>query len=106
MDYKSLMGYGKKKKIIKEKPKPKVNKILESVKKEFGYINEGPAGEYELYISKIQDSYDEYWDSVKDFQKFLDKKGLRKESRGIGNSYKNLVLKFHKLLGKIVGKLQ
>ena len=59
-----------------------------------------------LYLSKIQDSYDEYWDSVKDFQKFLDKKGLRKESRGIGNSYKNLVLKFHKLLGKIVGKLQ
>ena len=39
MDYKSLMGYCKKKKIIKEKPKPKVNKILESVKKEFGYIN-------------------------------------------------------------------
>ena len=106
MDYKKLMGYEKKKKVVKKQPKPKVNKILESVKKEFGYIKEGPAGEYELYMSKINDAYDEYWDSVKDFQKFLSKKGLRGASRGVGNSYKNLVLKFHKLLKKIVGKLQ
>ena len=42
MNYKSMMGYGKKKKkIVKESSKPKKNKILESVKKEFGYpINE------------------------------------------------------------------
>ena len=35
MDYKSLMGYGGKNKVTKEKPQPKTNKILESVKKEF-----------------------------------------------------------------------
>ena len=29
VDYKTLMGYGKKKKVIKEQPKPKKNKILE-----------------------------------------------------------------------------
>ena len=34
MDYKTLMGYGNKKKVVKEQPKPKVNKILESVKEE------------------------------------------------------------------------
>ena len=35
MNYKELMGFGKKKKKqIKEQPKPKVNKILESIKKE------------------------------------------------------------------------
>ena len=42
MDYKSLMGYGKKnKKVTKKSPEPKSNKILENVKKEFGYpLNE------------------------------------------------------------------
>ena len=33
MDYKSLMGYGDKKK----KSKPKQNKVVESIKEEFGY---------------------------------------------------------------------
>ena len=34
MDYKSLMGFSKKKKVVKETPKPKVNKVLQSVKKD------------------------------------------------------------------------
>ena len=34
MDYKSLMGYGDKK---KTESKPKQNKVLESIKDEFGY---------------------------------------------------------------------
>ena len=39
MDYKSLMGYGDKK---KTESKPKQNKVLESIKDEFN-LNEGPA---------------------------------------------------------------
>ena len=34
MDYKSLMGYGKKKKISKEEIKPQKNTVLENIKKE------------------------------------------------------------------------
>ena len=39
MDYKSLMGYGDKKK----KSKPNKNKVLESIKDEFN-LNEGKVG--------------------------------------------------------------
>ena len=50
MDYKSLMGYNKKNEKVVEKttkPEPKVNKVLESVKEEFGLVTEvGAAVEY------------------------------------------------------------
>ena len=137
MDYKTLMGYGKKKKVVKEKPEPKRNKVLEGVKQELNEwfvkpptekrwskdfngddgltefeqqggkdnVNEGPAADYAPYLHAIKQNYDKYWDSVKEFQKVLDKKGLKGASKGIGNAYKNLVLKFHKLLDKMVRKL-
>ena len=69
------------------------------------FIKEGPAGDYEPYIHAIDQNYKKYWDSVKDFQKVLDKKGLKGVSKGMGNAYINLVVKFHKLFGKIVRKL-
>ncbi len=103
------MGYGKKpkknkpeKKPIPSPPKPSVTEVI---KEEFG-INEGPAYEYANHIKKIENAYDAYWDAVKDLQKVLDSKGLKGASKGLGNAYKNLVLKFHKLFGKIVDKLQ
>ena len=68
-------------------------------------VNEGPAADYAPYLHAIKQNYDKYWDSVKEFQKVLDKKGLKGASKGIGNAYKNLVLKFHKLLDKMVRKL-
>ena len=34
MDYKSLMGYGKKKKVVKEQPKPKKESVVDDIKKE------------------------------------------------------------------------
>ena len=105
MDYKKLMGYGDKKKVTKKQPKPKVNKVLESIKEEFNIKEVGAAAEYRPHIKKIEKLYDAYWDSVKDFQKVLDKKGLKGASKGIGNAYINLVVKFHKLFGKIVKKL-
>ncbi len=40
MDYKSLMGYGEKKKVVKKESKPKVNKVLQSVKKDLKEWND------------------------------------------------------------------
>ena len=37
MDYKKMMGYGDKKKVTKKQSKPKVNKVLESIKNEFNF---------------------------------------------------------------------
>ena len=48
MDYKSMMGYGKKpkkKKVVKEQPKPKKNQILENVKKEINEWHHQPPTE-------------------------------------------------------------
>tara|TARA_B100001250_G_C19308139_1_gene574990 strand:+ start:143 stop:595 length:453 start_codon:yes stop_codon:yes gene_type:complete len=68
-------------------------------------IQEGPSYEYAKHIKKIDKNYEIYWKSVKDFQRLLDKKGLKGASKGIGNAYKNLVVKFHKLFEKVVRKL-
>ena len=105
MDYKKLMGYGDKKKVTKKQSKPKVNKVLESIKEEFNIKEVGAAAEYRPHIKRINKLYDEYWDSVKDFQILLGKKGLNKVSGDIGLGYMKLVTKFHKLFGKIVKKL-
>ena len=106
MKYRDIIGHPKKKekkKVIPEQPKPSVTELL---KEEFGgKLNEGPAYEYADYIKKIENNYDAYWDAVKEFQKVLDGKGLKGASKGLGNAYKNLVLKFHKLFGKLVDKL-
>ena len=124
MDYKDILGYSEKKpkkKFIKEYK----SSVTDLLKEEFGDIDmgkvytakdkppfktsqqlkEGPAADYEPYIHAIDQNYKKYWDSVKIFQKHLDKKGLKGASKGIGNAYKNLVLKFHKLFAKVVRKL-
>ena len=44
MDYKELMGYNK----------TKSNKVLDNIKEEFGYVNEGPAYEYERFSKSIE----------------------------------------------------
>ena len=108
MKYRDIIGYSKKqpkKKVVKEEPKPKVNQVLESVKEEFGYLNEGPAYEYSKNIKKIEKAYDRYWYEVKDFQKVLSKKGLKDESKAIGSKYTTLVGKFNFWLEKLVRKL-
>ena len=79
MDYKSLMGFSKKKKVVKETPKPKVNKVLESIKEEFNIKEVGASAEYRPHIKKIDKYYDLYWKSVQDFGKVLEKKGMKKE---------------------------
>ncbi len=52
MDYKSLMGYGNKR---KKESKSKQNRIVEELKQEFN-INEGPAFEYKKHAKNIDKS--------------------------------------------------
>ena len=44
MNYKELMGY----------KKTKSNKVIDNIKEEFGYVNEGPAYEYEKFSKSIE----------------------------------------------------
>ena len=100
MDYKSLMGYGDKKK----KSKPKQNKVLESIKDEFN-LNEGPAYEYKKHSKKIDKSLKELQKSYLDFYETLRKKGLDDEAADFLDNYKKNVVGFTKKYKKDFGKL-
>ena len=100
MDYKSLMGYGDKKK----KSKPKQNKVLESIKDEFN-LNEGPAYEYRKHSKKIDKSLKDLQKSYLDFYETLRKKGLDDEASDFLDNYKKNVVGFTKQYKKDFGKL-
>ena len=131
-----MLGFPKKKskkKIIPEPPKPSITKKL---KEEFGLLNEwsekptgpkrwfkpmdeegltefereqmneGPAYEYDKYLSEISKNYDKYWKSVTNFADVLHNKGFQKEAKVVERAYiKNVKMGFSKLLEKVVGKL-
>jgi hypothetical protein len=104
MDYKSLMGYGKKKTPTKKQSKPKKNQILEGIKTDLNKFGEGmyrqelkevgSAAEYRPHIKKINKLYDAYWKSVQDFGKVLEKKGMKKESKFMHQKYYKHVVEF------------
>jgi len=100
MDYKSLMGYGDKKK----KSKPKQNKIVEELKQELN-INEGPAYEYKKHSKKIDKSLKELQKNFLDFYENLRKKGLNDEAADFLDNYKKNVVGFTKQYKKDFGKL-
>ena len=100
MDYKSLMGYGDKKK----KSKPKQNKVLESIKDEFN-LNEGPAYEYKKHSKKIDKSLKDLQKNYLDFYEVLRKKGLNDEASDFLDNYKKNVVGFTKKYKKDFGKL-
>ena len=100
MDYKSLMGYGDKKK----KSKPKQNKVLESIKDEFN-LNEGPAYEYKKHSKKIEKSLKDLQKNYLDFYEVLRKKGLNDEASDFLDNYKKNVVGFTKKYKKDFGKL-
>ena len=91
MDYKSLMGYGDKKK----KSKPNKNKVLESIKDEFN-LNEGPAYEYKKHSKKIDKSLKDLQKNYLDFYESLRKKGLHDEAADFLDNYKKNVVGFTK----------
>ena len=71
MNYKKLMGYSEKKK----SSKPKRNKVLDSIKEEFGYkksiIKEGPSYEYKKYAKNIDKSLKDLQKSFLNFYELL-----------------------------------
>ena len=68
-------------------------------------LNEGPAYEYADHVKKIDKLYDAYWDAVKDFEKLLNSKGLKKEAHNLHSFYTKFVVRFHQFFEKFVRKL-
>ena len=101
MDYKSLMGYGDKKKV---ESKPKQNKVLESIKDEFN-INEGPAFEYKKHAKNIDKSLKGLQKSYLDLYDSLRKKGLNDEAADFLDNYKKNIVDFTKKYKKNFRKL-
>ena len=101
MNYKTLMGYGKKK---NTESKPKQNKVLESIKDEFN-LNEGPAYEYKKHSKKIDKSLKDLQKNYLDFYEVLRKKGLNDEASDFLDNYKKNVVGFTKKYKKDFGKL-
>ena len=130
MDYKSLMGYGEKK---KKKSKSKQNKILENIKSELNEwnddtfktlpkrwsgasdkglteyenqkISEGPAFEYKKHAKNIDKSLKGLQKSYLDLYDSLRKKGLNDEAADFLDNYKKNVVGFTKKYKKDFGKL-
>ena len=101
MDYKTLMGYGKKK---NKESKPKDNKVLESIKDEFN-LSEGPAYEYKKHSKKIDKSLKDLQKNYLDFYETLRKKGLDDSAADFLDNYKKNVVGFTKKYKKDFGKL-
>ena len=58
----------------------------------------GMSQEIKMYTHAINKNYDKYWNSVKDLQKFLKRKGASKVSKEMGSLYVTNVGKFHNWL--------
>ena len=106
MDYKSLMGYGDKN---KKKSKPKQNKVMESIKEEFGYKEDlkevGAAPQYKKFVKSIDKERDKVGRETLKFVDLLRKKGLHDEAADFLDNYKKNVVGFTKKYKKDFGKL-
>ena len=102
MDYKKMMGYDKKKKTSK----PKVNKVLNSIKEEFGYKEDikevGAAPQYKKFVKSIDKERDKVGRETLKFVDLLRKKGLNDAADDLLDSYKNNVIKFGVEIKKIM----
>jgi len=105
MDYKKMMGYDEKKKT----PKPKVNKVMESIKEEFGYKEDlkevGAAPQYKKFVKSIDKERDKVGRETLKFVDLLRKKGLNDAADDLLDSYKNNVIKFGLEVKKIMRKI-
>ena len=130
MDYKTLMGYGNKK---KKPSKSKNNKVLENIKSELNEWNddtfktlpkrwsktfdnktglteyetlkEGPAYEYKKHSKKIDKSLKDLQKNYLDFYETLRKKGLDDSAADFLDNYKKNVVGFTKKYNNDFGKL-
>ena len=128
MDYKSLMGYGDKKK----KSKPKQNKIVKNLKLELNEWNDttfrdmpkrwsgafnqgltpyeklnevGAAPQYKKFVKSIDKERDKVGRETLKFVDLLRKKGLTDAADDLLDSYKNNVIKFGLEVKKIMRKI-
>jgi len=103
MDYKTLMGYGKKK---NKESEPNKNKVLESIKEEFGYKEDikevGAAPQYKKFVKSIDKQRDKVGKETLKFVDLLRKKGLTDAADDLLDSYKNNVVKFGVEIKKIM----
>ena len=106
MDYKYLMGYGDKK---KTESKPKQNKVLESIKDEFGYKDTlkevGAAPQYKKFVKSIDKERNKVGKQTLQFVDLLRKKGLGDAADDLLDSYKNNIIKFGLEVKKIMRKI-
>jgi len=105
MDYKKLMGYGDTKKVTKKVSKPKVNEVLNSIKDEFGYVNEGPAYDYGKSLKAIEKAENLQAKAVNNFVKILKKKGFPKEATNVASMYMVQMRKFDEYMKELADKL-
>ena len=105
MDYKKMMGYEEKKKTSK----PKVNKVMESIKEEFGYKEDlkevGAAPQYKKFVKSIDKERDKVGRETLKFVDLLRKKGLTDAADDLLDSYKNNIIKFGLEVKKIMRKI-
>ena len=105
MDYKKMMGYDEKKK----ESKPKVNKVLNSIKEEFGYKEDikevGAAPQYKKFVKSIDKERDKVGKETLKFVDLLRKKGLTDAADDLLDSYKNNVVKIGVEVKKIMRKI-
>ena len=109
------MGYGNKKKVTKKQSKPKVNKVLESVKKDLNEWNDttfknmprrwggasdkglteyerllkevGAGPQYKKFYNDIERQQKGLSKSVEKFRDYLEKQGLKNEARNLYDHY-------------------
>ena len=78
--------------------KPK-NKIIESVKEEFGYVNEGPAYEYADAYSKFEKAYIQLQKATDELGRFVTKKtGEKVDQKIFEKQWKKQVTPFYELM--------
>ena len=102
MDYKKMMGYNEKKKTSK----PKVNKVMKSIKEEFGYKEDikevGAAPQYKKFVKSIDKERNKVGKETLQFVDLLRKKGLGDAADDLLDSYKNNIIKFGLEVKKIM----
>ena len=105
MDYKKMMGYNEKKKTSK----PNENKVLKSIKEEFGYKEDikevGAAPQYKKFVKSIDKQRDKVGKETLKFVDLLRKKGLTDAADDLLDSYKNNIIKFGSEVKKIMRKI-
>jgi len=103
VDYKKVMGYGikskKKKVVLKEKNKD--NKVLNSIKEEFGYdamrqpLKEvGASYQHQDYMKKISKAEENLHKFVQEYKNFLMSQGHKKEAMEFSSKYVGFIGKF------------